>query len=67
MRSVPAWQESQVGLKEESRVAQHVPGASAGVESLVIVRLLHVTNLRVNLPQKELLGEACANRKISEH
>ena len=43
------------------------------VESLVIVRSLHVTTPSGELADKELLGEACANslsradRKISEH
>jgi hypothetical protein len=68
----PEWQESQVGVKEESQFA----GRSLvlpRLESLVIVRLLHVTTASGERAQKEVLGEACANpfsranRKVSEH
>jgi len=60
-------------VKEESQVAQQVAGACAWVDSLVIVRSLHVTTPPGELAQKKLLGEACANpftranRKTSEH
>jgi hypothetical protein len=43
------------------------------VQSLVIVRLLHVITFSGELAEKKFLGEACANpfspanRKISEH
>ena len=49
------------------------PDMRAGLESLVIMRLFHVTAPPGELAQNELLGEACANsfiranRKIFEH
>jgi hypothetical protein len=69
----PEWQESQAGVKEKSQVASRFPVLAPRVESVVIVRLLHVTTPSGELAQKELLSEACANpfsranRKISEH
>jgi hypothetical protein len=71
MKPGPAWQESQVGVKEESRVAGRFLVLLSVAES-VIVRLLHVTTPSGELSQNELLGQACANpfsranRKVSE-
>ena len=64
-------QESRAGVNEESQVARRFL-VLAQVESLIIVRLLHVTGSSDELPQKEPLGEACANpfrranRKLSD-
>ena len=61
------------GRKGRVASRQQVPDARAWVESLVIVRLLHVTTPSGEFAEKELLGEVCANpfsrtnRKISEH
>ena len=61
------------GGKERVASRQQVPGTRARVESLVIVRLLHMTTPSGELSENELLGQACANpfsstnRKVSEH
>jgi hypothetical protein len=71
MKPGPAWQESQVGVKEESQVAGWIL-VLLSVAGSVIGRLLHVTTPSGELSQKELLGQACANpfsranRKVSE-